>query len=316
MLKKIAFIIIFIAICLFSLFVGVYDLRLTDLINGNKDSIDILFYTRIPRMLSVLISGASLAVCGHIMQTMTSNKFVSPQTAGTNDFCKLGVVIAVIFFHNNDKMTKIIVAFIIALLGNILFMTIIQKIRQKDSVLVPLVGMMLGSVVAAFTAFATYKLDITQNVSSWMQGDFSLVIKGSYELIFLGIPFFVLCYLYASKFTIIGMGESFATNLGINHKKITLIGLAIVSIIVTVIVVNVGSIAFVGLIIPNIISKFKGDNLKMSISTTAFLGGLFLLVCDVVSRVINFPYEIPINMIVSVIGGVVFLGILFKRSAA
>ncbi|MDE6196219.1 MAG: iron chelate uptake ABC transporter family permease subunit, partial [Erysipelotrichaceae bacterium] len=195
----------------------------------------------------------------------------------------------------------------------ILFMKVLSKIKYKDAVLVPLIGMMMGSVVSSITTFFAYRFDIIQNMSSWLQGDFSLVIKGSYELLYLGIPFLILACIYSHHFTIAGMGESFSKNLGLNHQKIVMLGLIIVGLITSTTVVTVGSISFIGLIIPNIISIYKGDNLKHTLFDTAMVGASFLLICDMIGRVLIAPYEIPISVIVSVIGSFLYLLLILRR---
>lgn len=120
-------------------------------------------------------------------------------------------------------------------------------------------------------------------------------------------------YIYADRFTIAGMGETFSVNLGLNHEKIVFIGLVIVAVITSTIVVTIGSIPFIGLIVPNIVTMYKGDNMKKSLPDVALFGALFVLLCDILGRVIIFPYEVSISVVISVIGSVIFLFILFRR---
>jgi iron complex transport system permease protein len=211
-------------------------------------------------------------------------------------------------------MMKMIFAFIIALFGSLLFVQLLQKMPLKSPVMVPLIGLMLGNVVSSLTAYISFRYDVVQNISSWLQGNFSLVVKGRYELLYLGIPFVVLAYLYAKKFTIAGMGESFAKSLGLNYRLITIVGFVIVAFLASIITVSVGSIAFLGLIIPNIVSIYYGDDLKNTLFDTALLGGIFLLFCDILSRIIVYPYEISVSVIVSVLGGAIFLFLLFQKN--
>ena len=179
--------------------------------------------------------------------------------------------------------------------------------------MVPLIGMMLGSVVSSITSFISYKYELIQNISSWLQGNFSTVIKGNYEILYIGIPVGIITYIYANKFTIASMGEEFSTNLGINYQKIVNIGLILISFITSLIVVTIGSIPFVGLIIPNIVSMTKGDSIKNTIFDIAILGAIFVLLCDIVGRILIYPYEISVSTIISVLGSFIFLFILFKK---
>lgn len=302
-----------ILISIFSLTVGVKEFSLIGLLTGNANDISLAMISRIPRLVSIIVTGASLSIAGLIMQTITSNKFVSPSTAGTMEWCKFGILLAILLAGGKSKMTKITLAFIVALIGTSFFMYILNKIQFKNMVLVPLVGMMLGNVVGSCTSYFSYKYDIIQNMSSWLQGSFSLVIKGNYELLYIGIPFLIIAYLYAQKFTIAGMGESFATSLGLNHKVVVGVGMVIVSFITSVVVVTIGSIPYIGLIVPNLIALYKGDNLKNTLFDTAILGALFVLVCDMIGRSIIAPYEVSISVVISIVGSILFLALLVKK---
>ena len=206
-----------------------------------------------------------------------------------------------------------IVAFLFTLFGTIFFIKILNKLQIRNLIVIPLVGIMLGNVINSITGFIAYKFDLIQNINSWLQGSFSLVIKGRYELLYIGIPFLIIAYFYADRFTIVGMGEHFAVNLGLKYEHIVFLGLLIVAFISSTIVVTIGSIPFVGLIIPNIVKIYKGDNLKNSLFDTAILGALFVLVCDIAGRLILFPYEVSISVIISVLGSFIFLILLFRR---
>ena len=311
--KRVFWILVLIITSIFSLTIGVKDFDLYGIFTGSREDVSLALISRLPRLLSILVTGASLSIAGLIMQTMTQNKFVSPSTAGTMEWCRLGVVIAILFFGGQATISKMFAAFITSLFGTLLFMQILQRLQFKNTMIIPLIGMMLGNVVSSVASFFAYKYDIIQNMSSWLQGNFALVVKGRYEILYLGIPFLIIAYLYANKFTIAGMGESFSLNLGLNHKTVVMIGLIIVAVITSTVVVTIGSIPFLGLIVPNIVALIKGDNLKKSLPDTAILGALFVLVCDILGRVILYPYEVSISVIVSVLGSVVFLSLLYRR---
>ncbi len=296
-----------------SLFIGVQDLSATDLFHLTKEESQTLFFSRFPRLLSIIMAGMSLSICGLIMQQITRNKFVSPTTAGTMDWARLGVLISLLVFASASPLLKMSIAFIFSLAGNLLFMRILDRIKFNDTIYIPLVGLMLGSIVSSLATFIAYKYDLIQNLSSWLQGDFSLVVKGRYELLYLSIPLVIIAYLYADKFTVAGMGESFSINLGVKYKQIVNIGLVIVSLITSITILTVGMLPFLGLIIPNIVSIYRGDHLRKSLPHTALLGAVFVLACDILGRVIIFPYEISIGLMVGVIGSAIFLFMLIRR---
>jgi iron complex transport system permease protein len=298
-----------------SIFIGVEDLSPLDIFHLNKEQAGTLFDSRLPRLVSIIIAGMSLSICGLIMQQISRNKFVSPTTAGTMDWARLGILISLMLFTSASPLVKMSIAFVFALAGNFLFMKILERIKFNDAIFIPLVGLMLGNIVSSIATFIAYKYDLIQNLSSWLQGDFSLVVKGRYELLYLSIPLVIIAYVYADKFTVAGMGESFSVNLGLKYKRVVNIGLIIVSLIASLVILTVGMLPFLGLIIPNMVSIYKGDNLRSSLPHTALLGAVFVLFCDILGRVIIFPYEISIGLMVGVIGSGIFLYMLLRRKA-
>ena len=297
-----------------SLFLGAKDITPMDLLDFTSEETEIFLISRIPRLIAIILAGVGMSIAGLIMQSLSRNKFVSPTTAGTLDAAKLGVLVAMIFTAATQTH-KIIFAFAFAFLGTLLFMQLLDRIKFKDAIFIPLVGIMFGNILSSITTFFAYKADILQNVSAFMMGSFTLVIKGNYELLYLSIPILIITYLYANRFTVAGMGEDFAKNLGVKYKFVVNLGLILVALISTTVILTVGVIPFLGLIVPNLVSIYKGDNLSKTLPHTAVLGALFLLACDIIGRLIIYPYEIPINLTVGVIGGVIFLIMLFRGRA-
>jgi iron complex transport system permease protein len=305
--------ILLMVLSIISLFVGVIDIHPKNIFHLTADQKEILLISRLPRLISIIIAGVSLGICGLIMQQISRNKFVSPTTAGTMDWARLGILIALMLFTGESPLIKMLIAFVFALGGTFLFMRILNMIKFKDAIFIPLIGLMLGNIVSSITTFFAMKYDLIQNMSSWLQGDFSLIMEGRYELLYISIPVVIIAYLYANKFTIAGMGEDFSINLGLNHKRVVNIGLIIVALVSSVVLLTVGMIPFLGLIIPNIVSLYRGDNLKNSLTHTALLGAVFVLFCDILGRVIIYPYEISIGVMVGVIGSGIFLYLLLRR---
>lgn len=313
-MKKRYLFIILIILSIISLFVGVTNISVNDILSFNIDKIQILLISRLPRLIAIIVAGVGLSISGLIMQQISKNKFVSPTTAATADFAKLGILFCIMIIPGATIMQKMIISFIFAGLGTILFMKMIKAIKIKNIIFIPLIGMMLGKIIGSITTFFAYKYDLVQNISSWMEGDMSLIMKGSYELLYLSVPMVIIAFLYANKFTIVGMGEDFAINLGVNYNFVVNVGLAIVSLICAVTIITVGNIPFLGLIIPNIISLYSGDNLKKTLYHTALLGPIFLLACDILGRFIIFPFEMSISLTVGVIGSIIFLYMIIRGS--
>lgn len=296
-----------------SIFIGVSDVAPWNIFNLTGDQLEILTISRLPRLASILIAGASMSICGLIMQQLSKNKFVSPTTSGTLDSARLGILVALMVFTSASPLQKMLISFLFALLGTFIFMKVLDKIKFKDAVFIPLVGLMFGNIISSIATFLAYRHDMIQNMSSWMQGDFSMVMSGNYELMYVSIPILAIAYLYANKFTIAGMGEDFARNLGLNYRQVVNIGLVIVALVTSSVVLTAGIIPFLGLIIPNIVTIYQGDHLKKSLLHTALLGANFVLACDIIGRIVIYPYEIPISLTVGVIGSGIFIYLLLRR---
>lgn len=296
-----------------SIFVGVISLKPTDLFHLTEEQLEVILISRLPRLVSILIAGASMSIAGLIMQQLSKNKFVSPTTAGTLDSARFGVLVSLMLFTSASAIQKIAISFFFALLGTFIFMKILEKIKFKDAVFIPLVGLMFGSIIDSLGTFFAYKNDLIQNMTSWLQGDFSMIMSGNYEILYIAIPTLIIAYLFANRFTIAGMGEDFAKNLGLNYRQVVNIGLMISALVTASVVLTVGVIPFLGLIIPNIVTIYQGDHLKNNLLHTALLGALFVLLCDIIGRVIIYPYEIPINLTVGVIGSAIFIYLLLRR---
>ena len=298
-----------------SLFIGVKDLTPLEIFQMSNEQSKIFWSSRMPRLVSIIIAGVAMSISGLIMQQLSHNKFVSPTTAGTMDSARFGILISMMFFTAASPLLKMGLAFVFALLGTFIFMKILEKVKFKDAVFIPLVGLMFGNIVSSITTFFAYKNDLIQNMASWLQGNFSLIVKGQYELIYISIPLVMISYLFANKFTVAGMGEEFAVNLGLNYKTIVNIGLSLVAMMASVVILTAGMIPFLGLIIPNIVSIYNGDHLQKNLSHTALLGAVFILTCDIFGRLIIYPYEIPIGLTVGVIGSALFIYLLLRRKA-
>ncbi|UXS76551.1 ABC transporter permease [Staphylococcus chromogenes] len=295
-----------------SLFIGVSSVPITALFHLNESQLNVLFASRIPRTVSILIAGSTLALAGLIMQQMMQNKFVSPTTAGTMEWAKLGILISLIFFPTEHILLKLLFAVLLSVAGTFLFVQMVHRIRFKDVIFVPLIGIMLGGIVSSFTTFIALKTNAVQSLGNWMTGNFAVITSGRYEVLYFSIPLLILTYVFANQFTIAGMGRDFSKNLGVNYDVIMNIGLFITATITALVVVTVGTLPFLGLIVPNIVSMFKGDHLKNALPHTAMLGAMFVMFSDIVGRVVVYPYEINIGLTIGIFGTVIFILMLMK----
>lgn len=305
---------ILLVLAVYSLFIGVTDIQLGSLLTGgNAMELNIFLLARIPRLLAILCTGVGMSVAGLIMQQLCMNKFVSPSTGATIQSAQFGILLSLVFIPKIGLWGRVLLAFATAIIGTWIFVWFIQRIQFKNTVLVPLIGIMFGNVLGGITNFIAYKFEVTQQLSSYFVGSFALIIKGNYELVWLAIPLVTLAFLFANHFNIVGMGKDFSQNLGVNYKLVLFIGLTISAMITASVVTIVGQISYIGLIIPNIVAMFKGDKIQGTLVDTALLGALFVLVTDMIARVVIMPYELPIELVVGMIGSVLFIGMLIYK---
>ena len=172
-------ILLLVVLSLISLFLGAKNITIWEILNGDIDSIRIFLVSRLPRLISILIAGVVMSICGLIMQQISQNKFVSPTTGATIDSAQLGIMVAMIIFPSASIMQKTIISFVFALIGTFIFIIFLRNLKIKNVVFVPLVGIIFGNIIGSITTFLGYKFDLLQSVSSWMQGNFSMILKGN-----------------------------------------------------------------------------------------------------------------------------------------
>ena len=256
-MKKILLILIVLSIA--SLFVGVGKLTPTLLFAGDSQSWQLLVMSRIPRLTAVLLAGAGLSIAGLIMQQISQNKFASPSTSGTVECAMLGYVLSLVLFGNGQQLWLI---FAVSMAGTLLFVKFINQVQFKNVIFVPLIGIIFGNVIDSLATFIAYKYDALQNLSSWTIANFANLLQGDFELLYIAIPVAILSYLYATRISAVGLGKDFATNLGLNYQHVLVLGVLLVSVMSATVVMIVGMLPFLGLIVPNLVSQFYGDNLR------------------------------------------------------
>ena len=298
---------VFALLCVTSLLVGARQLE------WSGDAWLTLTASRLPRLAALVLTGVGLSVCGVILQHLVRNKFVEPATSGGLDAAKLGILLSLALVPAASVAVRMLFALVICFAAGLVFVLLIRRIQFKSTVLVPVIGLMYGGVLSAIAEFYAYRHNIMQSMQGWLLGDFSRVVQGSYEIIYLILPIVALTYLYAHRFTLVGMGEGMATSLGLNYPATVALGLLLVAVTVSATVISVGAIPFVGLVIPNLIALRYGDNLGRTLPIVALSGACLLLACDILGRVLIYPFEVPIGLTAGSVGGVLFLALIIWR---
>ncbi|MQZ30243.1 iron chelate uptake ABC transporter family permease subunit [Acinetobacter haemolyticus] len=303
---------LFIVLCIGSLLLGAEQIEWSALLSFSGDSWLTLTASRIPRLIAIVLTGIGLSVCGVILQHIVRNKFVEPGTSGGLDAAKLGILVSLTLVPVTSTFSKMLFAMIFSFIASLIYIAIIRRIRFRNTVLVPVIGLMYGSVLSALAEFYAYSTNILQSMQGWLMGDFSRIVQGHYEIIYIIFPIVLLTYLFAHRFTVIGMGEEMASSLGLSYAVMAATGLILVAITVSTTVITVGAIPFVGLVVPNLVALKYGENLAKTLPIVALGGASLLLLCDIIGRSIIYPFEVPIGLTAGGVGGVIFLILILR----
>ncbi|SEU00253.1 ABC transporter permease [Lacrimispora sphenoides] len=300
-------IIVVIILGIISLFTGAYDIQ------GQADGRDMFFITRVPRTAALMLTGAAMSMSGLVMQLITQNRLVEPTTTGTIEWSGLGLLIVYLIFPAPTLVLRMTGAIMFSFIGTMIFFLFLRRVKLRSSLIVPIIGMMLGAVISAFSTFIGLTFQMTQNIESWFVGSFAAVQIGRYEYLWLIIIVTGFIFIYADKLTLAGLGEDVATSLGVNYNKIIILGTGLISFAVGIVTAVIGNLPFLGLIVPNIVSMYRGDNLRGNLPWVCVLGMGVITLCDIISRIIIMPFEVPVSLILGTVGSIVFIVILLRQ---
>lgn len=276
----------------------------------------VLMESRLPRTLAVLLTGAALAVAGVVIQSLVRNRFVGPDTAGTGESAALGLLAVTLLAPAAPIWIKMVVASLAAMAGTALFMAIVRRLPVREVMLVPIAGLVLSGIIGSVVTWIAWQHDLLQFVATWlMSGEFSGVIAGRYELLWVAGLAALLAWFAADRFAILSLGDQVATGLGLSSRGVMRLGMVVVSVVSALVVTTAGMIPFVGLVVPNIVARIMGDNLRASIPVVAAGGAGLLLACDLIGRILRHPYEIPVGTILGIVGSLIFLWLLYRPAA-
>ena len=274
----------------------------------------ILFDLRLPRILMAFLVGMLLASSGNVVQIIFQNPLADPYIIGIASSATFGAVIAYLlklpeFFYG-------IVAFICCMVSTLLIFKISKRGNKIEVNTLLIVGITLSSFLAGFTSFAIYMIgEDSFKITMWLMG--YLGNASWNQIVFLIIPLiFSSVYFYAKRneLDILMLGDEQAHSLGIDIAKLKFHLLIVSSFVVAYSVAFTGMIGFVGLIVPHIMRNIIGPLNKRLIPFVLIYGGIFLLTCDTLGRIILAPVEIPIGVIASILGAPFFLYLALKRS--
>ncbi|MDR6866650.1 iron complex transport system permease protein [Microbacterium resistens] len=290
-----------------SLFTGVYD------VVGGEGGGEMFAITRIPRTVALMLAGAAMAMSGLVMQLLTQNRFVEPTTTGTTEWAGLGLLTVMILSPQASIALRMTGAVLAAFLGTMVFFLFLRRVSLRSSLIVPIVGIMLGAVVGSVSTFIALQADALQSLGVWFAGSFTSVLRGQYEMLWIVAVVGVVVFVVADRFTVAGLGEEVATNVGLNYNRVILLGTVLIALSTGVVTVVVGNLPFLGLIVPNIVSMIRGDDLRSNLPWVCLLGIAIVTVCDLVGRTIIMPFEVPVSLILGIVGAAVFILLVLRQ---
>ncbi|MED3484068.1 iron ABC transporter permease [Bacillus toyonensis] len=274
----------------------------------------IIYELRLPRVIGAAVVGAAFAVAGAVMQGVTRNPLADAGVLGINAGAMFVVALSFAFFPHMPYSYLMIVSFIGAVLSTVLIFVIGSA---TSGGLTPMRLTIAGAVMAALlhslsSGVAIY-YDLSQDLAFWYAGGVAGV---KWEHLKFLVPIILITIIFAivlgRSISLISMGDDVATNLGVKKNRTRILGMIIVVILAGVSVSAVGSIGFVGLVIPHIARKLVGVNYRLIIPMSALLGAMLLVVADLGARTVNPPKELAIGIMVALVGVPFFLYIARK----
>lgn len=299
-------VIIVLGLAVLSLFTGVYDLSRTD-------GFDMFWITRVPRTVALMLTGAAMAMAGLVMQLITQNRLVEPTTTGTLEWAGLGLLTIYLLVPAPSLMMRMTGAIVFSFIGTMVFFWFLRSVKLRSSLIVPIIGLMLGAVISAISTFLGLFFRASQAIEGWFVGSFASVQIGRYEYLWVIIVVTVLIFLLANRLTLAGLGEDIATSLGVNYNQLMIMATGLIALSVGVVATVIGNLPFLGLIVPNLVSMFRGDDLRSNLPWVCLVGMGAILVSDLISRTIIMPFELPVSLILGTVGAIVFIMILMRQ---
>lgn len=307
-----------------SITIGAKDMNLSTVISSlinMEDGIDmrIVKDVRLPRAIAAALVGGFLAVSGAIMQGITRNPIAEPSVIGITQGATFAIAISLVLQQKLPKLIHgsfsiMIFAFIGASISGLFIYFISSKSRGRvNNVKLALAGVALGTLLISLASAISMYFNLSQQLSFWISGGFVGVTWEGIKLLFIvgGIGF-ILSMIMAPRITILSLGEEVAIGLGQKTDIVRFICIVLVILMTGASVSVSGNIIFIGLIVPQIAKGILGSDYKYIIPSSLVIGAVLLVYTDILSRMINPPYETPVGSITALIGVPIFIYLVRK----
>ena len=285
-------------------------------------ALGILVLQRIPRTLAALIVGGGLALAGCAFQAMLRNPLAEPYTLGVASAGALGAWTATVLAASFGFPLTLagiptiqLMAFVFAEVDILIVYALAARGQRLSPSVLLLAGVTMGMLANGGILFMRYLADPHRLVTMdrWLMGGVDVVGYEPVRTLFLGVvPCIVLLLLQALKFDQLGFGTEIAAGRGVNVVRLQAITFLVGSFMTAIIVSVVGTIGFVGLIVPHAVRSITGSRHRILMPMSVLAGGGLLCLCDIIARKV-LPGETPIGIITTLLGGPFFLYLLMRR---
>jgi iron complex transport system permease protein len=291
---------------------GSTHVSLTRAMAGVSPDHEILFYARLPRVLLALLAGAALSVTGVLFQCMLRDPLAEPYTLGVSSGSSVGAVLAICLGFRATGIAAVAGAGVVLLI----VLAMAMEGRRLSSFTLLLTGVTMNSISFAIVLFLHSVASFSQSfaISRWLMGELDAVDYSTLAWLAAAIvPVCLLVMLRAPQWNLLAVGEDWATSRGVPASALTAFGYVAGSLLTGLVTSLTGPIGFVGLIVPHALRLRLGADHRVLLPCAFFTGAAFLAVCDVFSRIVIPPTEIPVGVVTALCGGPFFLWLLRTR---
>ena len=293
-------------------------IKLVKAMSGNtedyKQMIQILQRIRMPRTLASFMVGACLSVAGLVYQTTFNNKLVSPDILGVSSGCCVGAGIAILFGMSAGLIRMM--AFAFGFMAVSIAILLPKLFHNHSALTLVLSGIIVGSFMDSILAIIKYIADRNEKLADivfWIMGSLAgIQMDEVLNSALINILPFIILLVMGWRINVVSLGVEEAQSLGINYKRDRLIIIACSTLLTANCVSISGNVGWVGLVIPHISRSFVGDDVRMAMPASALCGGLFLMIVDILSRLVSVN-EIPLSIITGFIGAIIYTVVLARR---
>jgi len=292
----------------------------------------IVMNERLPRTLLCVLTGISLAAAGTVMQGLLRNPLVSPFTLGVSTAASFGAAITLVFgstlfgsaFYLNFSFlglpmtVKNILLVIMSFVFGMLSIIIVMKIAKKDASRSTLIlsGVVIGYIFQAGISFSKYVSDdeALREITNWLMGG---MWNATWSAIVILLPIVIICVIYLERLALdinsLSAGDEIAKNVGIDLEKLRKRGLVVSTLVTSACIGFTGVIGFIGLMAPHMCRMAIGNDVRYVLPASALLGSAILTGSDIVARIIIRPEQIPVGIILYLIGGLFFIWMVTQK---